>query len=178
MQDADVFREIRPRKSIFRRMYCAVLLFFVGRALQAASRVDAEIKREISALPDGFVFLLRVLPHGPGTAVRKVSGRLKYMWSMPDPAVADVDIMLKHMAAAFLLLTFQEGTAVSFASDRMVVKGDLPQSMVIVRRLNILEVYLLPAFLARRAVKRYPRWGFFRKHVNRVRIYWRTIIGY
>jgi len=43
--------------------------------------------------------------------------------------------------------------------------------------MNIVEVYLLPKFIARLAVKRYPRWSWTRKLVGRTRIYLGAVLG-
>jgi hypothetical protein len=40
------------------------------------------------------------------------------------------------------------------------------------------QVYLLPKPLAKLAVKRYPDWPLRTKWCNRVRIYWRALLGY
>ncbi|WP_051789760.1 hypothetical protein [Endozoicomonas montiporae] len=54
------------------------------------------------------------------------------------------------------MFSFQEGTAISFARDRMVAEGDLNYATKFVRILNRLEALILPRFIARRALKRYP----------------------
>lgn len=171
-------RGVAPGKKAFKKIYVAVLMFFVGRALAAASKVDSGMKKELAELPDQFSFKLQVLPAGPSLTVGKnEQSRFKhYVRSIPEDKI-DVRIMIKHLDAAFLLFTFQESTARSFASDRMIVKGDLTQAISVVRCLNIVEVYLLPKFIARLAVKRYPDWPFFRKVWRRSLIYTRTVLG-
>jgi len=161
-----------------KKLYVAVLMFFVGRALQAASHVDSGIIKEVSQFPERFLFKLKVLPDGPMLTVRKQSHQLKYLFRDPADENCDLVISIKHLEAAWLLFSFQESTAVSFARNRMIVKGDLIKSMAVVRCLNNIEVYLLPKFIARLAVKRYPRWPFFRKIWNRTHIYLRTLLGF
>ncbi|MEW5817717.1 MAG: hypothetical protein AB1798_20275, partial [Spirochaetota bacterium] len=134
---------------------------------------------EVSDLPEGFVFIMRVLPEGPGLRlVKNHTGKLRYAGAAGASDEGDLIIMFKNIEAAMLVLTFRESTAAAFTRDRMIVKGDLSKAMLLVRCLNILEVYLLPAFLAKLAVKRYPPWSFTRKHPGRIRIYRKTLLGF
>jgi len=47
------------------------MLWFVGRAIQAAAVVDDDVKKEFENLPDGFTFSLGVMPNGPTMIVGK-----------------------------------------------------------------------------------------------------------
>ncbi|MEA2013912.1 MAG: hypothetical protein U9N38_01165, partial [Thermodesulfobacteriota bacterium] len=105
-------------------------------------------------------------------------GRVKYLGWKPDGKRIDLHMKIKSIEAAILMFTFQESTTVATTRDRMAVDGELPHVCAIVRVLDIGEVYLLPKFIARLAVKRYPAWSFGRKYVGRVRIYFRSILGY
>ncbi|MEA2015051.1 MAG: hypothetical protein U9N38_07115, partial [Thermodesulfobacteriota bacterium] len=67
----DDFKEITSGKKSFKKAYIAVMLWFVGRAIQAAARVDKDVKEEFKKLPDGFTFCLGVLPAGPYMIVGK-----------------------------------------------------------------------------------------------------------
>ncbi|MCG8570130.1 MAG: hypothetical protein MJB14_08320 [Spirochaetes bacterium] len=167
----------KPGSKVFKTQYVKIMCFFVGRALAAVSKVDQEVKEEIATLPEGFTFMLKILPYGPSLAVTYQQKRLRYEGGNYPEEQADVVIMIKNIEAAFLLFTFQEGTALAFCRDRMAVKGDLTTAMAIVRCLNIVETYLLPKFLAKKALKRYPEWNFFRKHLGRIVIYFRTLTG-
>ena len=175
----DDFKEITAGKKSFKKAYVAVMLWFVGRAIQAAARVDKEVKKEFERLPDGFTFSLGVLPRGPYMIVGKnEKGRVKYMGWNPDGRHIDLAMKIKNIEAAILMFTFQESTAVASARERMIVDGELPYVCAIVRVLDIGEVYLLPKLIARLAVKRYPSWSFGRKYIGRARIYFRSILGY
>jgi len=41
----DDFKEITSGNKPFKRAYVAIMLWFVGRAIQAAARVDKDVKR-------------------------------------------------------------------------------------------------------------------------------------
>jgi hypothetical protein len=173
------YREVRPTASPFKRWYLALTLWFVGRAVQAASRVDKEVKEEIDRLPEGFCFSLGVDPAGPCMIVGKdPRGRAKYLGWNPAGKRIDLALRIKHLEAAMLLFTFQEGTALSACRNRQTVDGDIAAACTVVRILNAVQVYLLPKALAKLAVKRYPNWTGTRKISGRIRVYWRTLLGY
>nr|MCS5560079.1 hypothetical protein [Marinobacter nauticus] len=72
------------------------------------------------------------------------------------PRPVDLSIQFKHIAHAFLVLSFQEKTSVAFANDRMLVDGDVSYAVRMTRVLNRLESFILPRLIAERAVKEYP----------------------
>ena len=167
-----------PPASKLKIAYLEVLTFFLGRGLQAASKFDPDIRRELEDLPEGFTFGLTVLPRGPGLYMEKTGrGGLKYRGGRPERHFRDLTITFKSIEAAMLVFTFREKTAVAFARDRMTARGELPAAMAVVRCLNAAEVYLLPKFLARKAVKSYPRWSLGRKLFGRIRVYFGALTG-
>ncbi len=173
------FRIIAPGKKPLKRLYLAIMLWFVGRAIQAASRVDAGVREEFGAIPNGYKFSLGVLPDGPCMIIGKdETGKIRYLGSHPEGMNVDLKIGIKNLEAAILLFTFQESTATAVARDRLIVDGDIPRACAAVRILNLVEVFLLPGIIAKLAVKRYPDWSPYRKHLGRFLIYIRTITGF
>lgn len=152
------------------RLYVTVMLSVVGRALVATSRVDDTVCAELAPLPQGYQIQMLVMPGGPGFVVECPGDgtlvRAKVVKTLPDLCIA-----FKHVAHAFLVLGFQEGTAQAFARDRMVVHGDVSHAIRLVRCLNTMESLILPRWIAQRAVKRYPRLGVREKTVKAARIY-------
>ncbi len=178
-ETASGFRIIAPGKKPLKRLYLAIMLWFVGRAIQAASRVDAGVREEFGAIPNGYKFSLGVLPDGPCMIIGKdETGKIRYLGSHPEGINVDLKIGIKNLEAAILLFTFQESTATAVARDRLIVDGDIPQACAAVRILNMVEVFLLPGIIARLAVKRYPDWSPYRKHLGRFLIYIRTVTGF
>ncbi|MCP4718205.1 MAG: hypothetical protein GY860_02005 [Desulfobacteraceae bacterium] len=59
----------------------------------------------------------------------------------------------------------------------MIVSGDVPQACAAVRILDIVQVYLLPKFIAKLAIKRYPRWSLKRHTLDRAMVLIRTVTG-
>ncbi|MCG6878941.1 MAG: aldehyde ferredoxin oxidoreductase family protein [Deltaproteobacteria bacterium] len=173
------FRLVTPKGKPMKRLYLSIMLWFVGRAMQAASRVDKGVKKEFETIPNGFRFSLGVAPGGPAMVMEKTTrGRVKYVGSKPGGKPLDLSIKIKHLEAAILLFTFQESTATASARDRLVVEGELPMACAVVRILDMVEVLLLPKIIARLAVKRYPAWSPLRKHLGRFMVYVRAVVGF
>jgi hypothetical protein len=174
----EAFIEIKPRRKPFQRIYLGIMLWFVGRAIQAAARVDNEVKKEFKSIPENYTFSLGAFPKGPYMIVRKDDkGRVRYLGGDIARHCPDLEMTLKSMGNLFSLFTFQESTPIANSRDRMIVSGDLPQACAAVRILNIVQVYLLPKFIAKLAIKRYPRWSLKRHTFTRAIVLIRTIIG-
>jgi len=175
----DTFIEVTPKKKIFQRIYLSIMLWFVGRAIQAASRVDKQVKHEFDTLPENYTFSLGAFPSGPYMIIGKDSkGRVKYLGADMEKQPVDLQMTLKSVAHFFLLFTFMESTPTANSRDRMCVSGDVPAACTAVRILDIVQVYLLPKFIAKMAIKRYPRWSLKRHTLDRAMVLIRTIIGF
>ena len=174
--------EIIPGSKIFKRIYIAIMLFVVGRAIRAAAVHDKIVKKEFEDLPDDFAFSLGALPNGPHLVMGKdKKGKIKFLGMNPVGKKITLKMAIKNIEAAILVFTFQESTAVAFAHDRFVVDGDLSDALAVVRILDIAEVYLLPKFIAAMAVKRYPEhseMSLARKYIGRILIYARVVLGF
>jgi hypothetical protein len=105
------------------------------------------------------------------------SGKVRYLGNDPTQRLVDLQLAIKHIEAAIRLFTFQEPTVVAVARDRLTVSGDIPAACAVVRILDMVEVFLLPKFLARLAVRRYPQWPPLKKYKGRLLIYLRAILG-
>jgi|TARA_Y100000589_G_scaffold115043_2_gene109159 hypothetical protein len=152
-----LLKRIQPMAYHARRLYVELMFQVMGRALQAVSEVDETVRREARALPAGLLFEMMVMPDGPRLVVEHTGdGHFLYHGSQAPRAV-DLSIQFKHIAHAFLVLSFREKTAVAFANDRMLVDGEISQAVRMTRVLNRLESFILPKLVAQRAVKEYPK---------------------
>lgn len=169
------YPEIKPGSRIFKKAYASLMMFIVGRAIEAAASVDKSVKRIFEDLPEKFTFCLGVDPAGPYMVAAKDSkGRLRYLGWRRHGRKINLVLTIKNLESAFRVFTFRESTAAAYSYDRFRVDGNLPQALAVVRVLDIVEVYLLPKIIARLAVKRYPdrnEMPPLKKHVNRIRIY-------
>lgn len=154
--------------------YVKLMFDVMGRAMEAASQIDPVFERELKALSPDFIFEMCVKPNGPGLVMQKQpDGTFKYLGEQ-KPKKPDLSIQFKHMAHAFLVLSFQESTARAFANDRMVVDGEIAHALKMVRCLNRLEAFILPKIIAERAIKRYPKMTLQEKLAHGTRIYSRV----
>ena len=175
--DLAKYPEIQPKSKLLKKAYAFVMLLIVGRGIEAAARVDDRVRQIFADLPEGFAFSLGVSPDGPYMVAGKdKSGSVRYLgwrlWGHKTQLALDI----KNLESAIKVFTFQESTAQAYNYDRFSVAGSLPQTLAVVRVLDIVEVYLLPKIIARLAVKRYPgraELSPVKKHVNRLRIYLR-----
>lgn len=155
----------------WKRRYVALMMDIIGRSLEAASQVDKVIRDEVANLPARFMFEMRVLPSGPALVMVKTEdGHLRYVGSSA-PRKVDVAMKFKHLQHAFLVFSFQESTARSFANDRILLDGEIGFAMKLVRCLNRMESLILPRFIAQRALKRYPNLSLPQKLSGGGRIY-------
>jgi len=172
------YRMVAAGTNPFKRIYLTLLFWFMGRAIQAASRVDKTIKDIFGNLPEGFTFVLTVAPEGPALVIGKNErGRVKYLGADSGGRKADLTMIIKNIEAAMLLFTFQEATLTAVARNRLIVDGDISWACAVVRILDMVEVYLLPRMLALLAVRRYPQWSVYKKVVARPLIYLRALTG-
>jgi hypothetical protein len=170
--------EIKPKGKPFQRIYLGIMLWFVGRAIQAAARVDKQVKKEFKEMPAGYTFSLGAFPNGPHMIVGKDErGKVRYLGGNLSKHRVNLEITLKSMKNLFVLFTFQESTPTANSRDRMIVSGDVPQACSAVRILDIVQVYLLPKAIAKLAIKRYPRWSLKRHTVDKAVVLIRTVIG-
>ncbi|MET0285494.1 MAG: hypothetical protein ABW352_13525, partial [Polyangiales bacterium] len=69
---------------------------------------------------------------------------------------ADLELVFKHIAHAFALLSFQESSAVAYANDRFVSHGDIGLSMRFMRCLDRNLAMILPPPISGMALKSIP----------------------
>ncbi len=138
-------------------LYVALMMRVVGWGLRAMSQVDPVIRAEAAGFPEGTIIEMTVAPDGPGMVLERLpSGKLAYLGTRPERR-PDLSVRFKHLDLAFAVLSFTESTPTAFARARMVVDGDVSGGVRLVRCLYRLEALLLPKFIARRGMKRYPR---------------------
>ncbi|MFO0695494.1 MAG: hypothetical protein U0230_18170 [Polyangiales bacterium] len=156
------------------RAYVAGMMRLLSGLLEAASETDPVVREEVANLPEGLVIGMSVLGDSSRMRIKKRGGVLVRL----DPDTnqkPELEIVFKHVTHAFLVLSFQEGTARAFANDRMITQGDLSLAMKVVRCLNRVEAVVLPRFVAERALKAYPELGLGEKLSAGARIYGRTL---
>lgn len=156
------------------KAYVDLMMGVVGRSLVATSQVDDEVRGELAGLPAGFTVQMMVVPRGPGFTTQ-VTDRHTLQLLPGFTGKPDLCVRFKHITHAFLVFSFQEGTARAFAHDRMYVDGDISSALRVVRCLSRMEVLILPKVIAQRAVKRYPKLAVGQKLKLAAHIYLRFL---
>lgn len=173
------FMEIPPGRHLWKRLYLRCMLWFFGRAVQAAARADDGVKSEFAAMPDNFTFCLGAFPSGPYMVVGKdARGRVRHLGSSLADRTIHLHLIFKSMALFFMGFAFQESTYAANARNRLYVHGDVSHACAVVRIMDMVQVFLLPKFLAKRVVKRYPAWPLKRRTLVRAQVYVRTLAGF
>ena len=101
--------EIKPKGKPFQRIYLGIMLWFMGRAIQAAARVDKQVKKEFKEMPAGYTFSLGAFPNGPHMIVGKDDrGKVRYLGGNLSKHPVNLEITLKSMKNLFVLFTFRK----------------------------------------------------------------------
>ncbi len=138
------------RRYRMQRTYVAVMFELIGRLLEASSRTDPEVRREVAGFPEGYIVGFSLLDGPLGMRLQKRGAALVRIDAHEK---ATLDITFKHVSHAFAVLSFQESTAQAFANDRAITQGDIALAMRFVRILNRMQAVALPSPVAQRALK-------------------------
>lgn len=146
----------KPASYGAQRAYVKAAMRLIAGLLEAASEADPVVSEEVAGLPDGLVVGMSVfgMPDvGLRVVVRGRTLRVLDRSAPIDPAATRLEIVYKHVTHAYLVFSFEEGTALAFANGRMSVEGELGYAMRLVRCLDRCETITLPHAVAVRAVK-------------------------
>jgi len=158
----------RPREKPFKKFVVASAMLALGSAMETASVLDEDVRKEVAAWKDPLVVMFEVLPKGPYMVLEKRNGRLRYLGTNKIPA--DLVISFKTLEGAFLVMSAQIGTPQSYAEHRATLAGDISNAMSLIRCLNIVQGYLFPKIISQRVLKRVPPMSL-KKHAIRAVIY-------
>ena len=160
----------------FQRAYVSAMMKLIARLFQAGSEVDEDIMYEVDALPEGYIFRMEASPGNPSFMLQKKNN---VMCVIPDdtPVKPTLVIRFKHISHAFLVFSFQEGTARAFANDRLLIDGNPSMAMKVVRCLNRVQAVVLPKLIAQRAIKTYPNMSWLSKLQVSAKTYRKLVIN-
>ena len=172
------FKMVSPGPRRLQRLYLSLILWFMGRAIEAAAKADRQVRDLFHALPDGLTVALTIAPHGPAMVLAKdKKGTVRYVDSTLTDRSIDLTLTIKNIDMAMLLFTLREPIVTAVARDRLMVRGDIPAACIVVRILERMDVLLLPKGLAALSVRRYPDVPTLRTIVMRGVIYLRALAG-
>lgn len=154
-------------KKKIKRDIAKIVLFFLGRGIKAAYKLDKSVKNELNNFPDGTSIRLDIDPIGPNLAFMIKGGKV---YTCSGKKAADmkptIDIVFKNVDGALEVLLAKVGIAQAYCQHRILVYGDIYQAIGVIRVMDKVENYLFPGFIAKKLlVKRPP------KAVSSMRIY-------
>ena len=144
----------KQRKRV-RKVLAGAVLFFLGRGLVAAARLDRRVKREIASWPDPTVVTIAIAPDGPRACWRYADGHLSHI--APSEAVSPTLLVTyKSVDVALPVLTGQQGILDAVTQHRSTLAGDIGLGMSLVRCLHVVESYLFPDIIGARILPEPP----------------------
>lgn len=160
--------QIKPKQSTFKRFVVSAGFYALGRGVESASRFNKNLKSEIDAWDEDYTIMLKVAPSGAELWLQKKGKYIK--WIKKQDKEADLIVLFKNLDTAFKIITTLSNVHTAFSQNRIMVYGDVAQSMVLIRVLNIVQAYLFPPFLSKNVLKRVPKFNLS-QHLGRARLY-------
>ena len=161
-------KDIKASKSHLKAGIVKIGFFALGRGCESTSHFDEGLKEELKAWPESYTIMLKVAPNGHELWLQKQGTGLK--WISKQDKDADLIVLFKNLETAYQIITTQSNVHTAFAQNRIMVYGDVAQSMVLIRILNIVQAYLFPPFLSKNVLKRVPKFSL-KQHLGRARVY-------
>ena len=85
----------------------------------------------------------------------------------------DLELRFKSIDSAFLVFTGMMGISRAYAEHRISVKGDIGDTMTLVRIIDIAEAYLFPRIMTRRILRSVPM-----KERSTISVYRMVLLGF
>ncbi len=157
-------------KTLFKTITCKVVLRVLYRALKVLVVKESRIRREFSSFKEGFTIRITLSEGGPSVFMMKKNGNLVFSMKGED---SDLDLKFKSVDSAFLVFTGMMGISRAYAEHRIVVKGDITDTMTLVRIIDIAEAYLFPHIMTRRILRSVPN-----KERSSLSVYRMVLLGF
>ncbi|GMQ57812.1 hypothetical protein AN1V17_22070 [Vallitalea sediminicola] len=123
--------------------------------MQATVRMDKNAREEIIKWKDGYTIVIDTYKNGPKICfVKQGNSLLKKKYQ--DDMKTDIRIIFKYTNIVYEIFTGQIGLDKAYAQNRMIVKGDIFQTLKIVRMFYICECYLFPKFIWKKIIVEKP----------------------
>lgn len=129
-----------------------LILEVLYRALRVLERRDGSVARELNQLPEGACVRIRtaLMPDAPQLSVVRRNGRLR---KTDARAEAHIEIAFKSLSGAFEVFTGCASIGQAYCAHRFVLRGNINETMCLVRAIETAEGYLFPRFWNRRILK-------------------------
>lgn len=153
--------------STFKKITTEIGLWVLKRAAISLSHFNKEVKQELNAWPENFKVKVAVKGDGPGIAWIKTKTGLSATSLKGD---FDLEVYFKNLNTAFNVITTLSNVPEAFTQNRIQAFGYNPDSMILIRILNVVQAYLFPPILSKRVLKRVPKFSW-KQHLGRIRVY-------
>jgi hypothetical protein len=137
-----------------RSLVCGVVLEVLYRGIRVLTKVDTRIHEELLALPQGKTIRFSVSPaeNSPKLSFVVSDGTIHKSKAQPD-----IEITFKNEKMAFRVFTGRMGIAGAYAAHAFSLRGNINETMGVVRIVDLVESYLFPKFLTRHILKEIPK---------------------
>lgn len=155
----------------FQQILCGIVLQVLFRAIRVLSRCDSRIRQELLDLPQGQTIKLSV---SPAERSRSLTFTVSEgtVHRADKAAIPDIHIVFKNEAMAFRVFTGRMGIAGAYAAHAFTLRGNINQTMGVVRIVDMVEGYLFPRFMTRHILKDTPK-----KELPTLAVYLRLLPG-
>lgn len=135
-----------------KRPVLKLILWLLPRALNVLMRFDASVAAELDQLPDGACVRVRagMTEDAPALTFVRCGKRLR---TGTDSQPADIEITFKSESGAFRVFTGYESMGRAYCGHRFVLKGNISETMCLLRAIETAEGYLFPRLWNRRILK-------------------------
>ena len=136
-----------------KRPILKLILWLLPRALNVLTRFDASVAAELSQLDDGACVRVRagMAKDSPQLTFVHSGHRLR---SGARSRQADIEITFKSESGAFRVFTGCESMGRAYCGHRFVLKGNINETMCLLRAIETAEGYLFPRLWNHRILKR------------------------
>ena len=131
-----------------------IVLFFLYKGFKVTYKYDENVKKEINLLENGFTAIIDTGMKNVKLIIKKEENKLVRLKSTEN---ADIEIVFKSIDVAFRMFTGRLGVSRAYAEHRFTLKGEIPQAMVLVRCIDIVEAYLFPKIITKGILKYQPK---------------------
>lgn len=155
----------------FQQIVCAVVLAVLYRAIRVLARADSRVREELCRMPQGRTVRMSVSPDekAPSLTFSVSGGTIHRCARSVRP---DIHIVFKNETMAFRVFTGRMGIAGAYAAHAFTLRGNINETMGVVRVVDLVEGYLFPKFMTRRILKEIPE-----KQIPTLAVYLRLIPG-
>lgn len=157
-------------KAYIKTITCKLILRVLYRALKVLAYKDSRIRREFGSFREGFTIRITLSEQGEGVIMRKERGKLVMI---SEAEGEDLELRFKSIDSAFLVFTGMMGISRAYAEHRISVKGDIGDTMTLVRIIDIAEAYLFPRIMTRRILRSVPM-----KERSTISVYRMVLLGF